>query len=337
MKKVNKVLGVLILLFILVTTVSNVFAVNVKGDFQEYATINLPTDPTKHEEYKNDLTAPGIKTKANSVMGTFVFLVQIACVATVVVMGLRYMLTSAEGKANVKKDLVVWCIGAVFVFGATTLIGLVLNVVVGDKQYVDITTSQGGENVQTSTEKHWAYDEWESSKKLGLVPESIKDKFAKDENISRGEFIESIYSLAGKYTNGLEEDQTIEKITGVHDIESDTLESMVMELYQAGIVTGTSGRNSQGMIQFDPNSDIKREDVAVVIYRLLKKIGKDDKSISLDSDDEIYNNVSGYAKEAMVYMKETGIIKGDDKGNLNPKGNTTCEEAIAIIYRIYKK
>ena len=42
-----------------------------------------------------------------------------------------------------------------------------------------------------------------------------------------------------------------------------------------------------------------------------------------------------YIKE-IKYLKEKGIIKGDDKGYFNPKENITREEAAIIVYRIIK-
>ena len=42
-----------------------------------------------------------------------------------------------------------------------------------------------------------------------------------------------------------------------------------------------------------------------------------------------------YIKE-IKYLKEKGIIKGDDKGYFNPKENITREEVALIVYRIMK-
>ena len=120
-------------------------------------------------------------------------------------------------------------------------------------------------------------------------------------------------------------------------MSSDDISEQIQALHNAGIIEGVSG-NEAGDIKFDPNSNITRQDVATIMYRLLVKAGKDDRSISLtetqaDINKGTYNNVSDYAKEAMIYMNKVGIIIGDEKGNINPKDNTTCEQAIAIIYR----
>jgi len=42
-----------------------------------------------------------------------------------------------------------------------------------------------------------------------------------------------------------------------------------------------------------------------------------------------------YIKE-IKYLKEKGIIKGDDKGYFNPKENITREEVAIVVYRVMK-
>ena len=295
--------------------------------------VNLPTNPGYNE---NNLTSSEIKTKADSIMNTIVYLVQITCVITVIAMGLRYMLTSAEGKANIKKELVVWCVGAVIVFSATTLIGLILEFVTGNDEITITPPTSSNPNTNTNSDKEvsdWANEDWQGADKSNLIPGSVKDSKPKDK-ISRVEFAESIYLLAGKAGIDLVVPVNYKEVS---DVSSDDVSEQIQALHNVGIIEGVSG-NEAGDIKFDPNSNITRQDVATIMYRLLVKAGKDDRSISLtetqaDINKGTYNNVSDYAKEAMIYMNKVGIIIGDEKGNINPKDNTTCEQAIAIIYR----
>lgn len=294
--------------------------------------VNMPTNPGYDA---SNLTNDAVKTKVNTVMGTFVFVVQVACVATMIIMGLRYMLSSADGKADIKKGLVVWCVGAVLVFGATTLIGLVLEVVT-NKEFVSVTPNEKSEEqIQKENEKEvsdWAAGYWEKAKEAGLIPSSINNK--PKAKISRIEFTESIYILAEKYGmsltmpgNGL----------GISDDGlSSSEKNKILKLYNAGIVSGT-GKDTNGNIVFNADADITRQDVATIIYRLLSKSGKlkNTTVTEADKNNVVYSEVSSYAKEAMVYMHKNEIIVGDEKGNLNPMGNTTCEQAVTILYRIF--
>jgi len=331
-KKINRILGAALILLVFVASVSNIFA-----EVKVESVIKLPSQGTNIDYSDSNITSSEIKTKADKVMGTFVFLVQIACVATVIIMGLRYILTSAEGKANVKKDLVVWCVGAFIVFGATTLIGLVLNVVTG-KQYVTITPNEKSEEqIQKENEKEvsvWATEDWDNAKKAGLIPASIKN--TPKAKISRGEFVEAAYSLVDNLADKYEINLTEPEDKDIADVTSSSLKRKILKLYNLGIITGT-GVDFEGNITFEPDSDITRQDVAAILYRFLQKTNETGgfSMSEADKTNALYAEIPEYAKEAMIYMNKNEIIKGDGN-SLNPKGNTTCEEAITIIYRIYE-
>lgn len=68
-----------------------------------------------------------VKNKVDNIWATIAFVVQVASVGCVVFAGIRYMYTSADQKADIKQGLVALTIGAVLVFGATTIIRLIAN------------------------------------------------------------------------------------------------------------------------------------------------------------------------------------------------------------------
>lgn len=65
---------------------------------------------------------------ANSIWNTVALILQIAAIAAIVIAGVRYMFASADTKADIKKQMVVLVIGAVLVFGATTVIQFITTV-----------------------------------------------------------------------------------------------------------------------------------------------------------------------------------------------------------------
>lgn len=318
MKSMVSKLIIFVFIIMLIGGVANVFAVK------------LPSDPGYNQ---NDLTSPDIATKANNVMNVFVYIVNVLAIATMIFMGLRYMFASSEVKADIKKNTVTWVIGAIIVFAATTLVGLVLNVVVGDKEYVTVDPVEevDEEDVENERVSEWANEYWQKAKSAGFLPDSIKNK--PTDKISRIEFSEAIFLLAKKMglTMNLPDD-TVE----VSDISVPHLEDIVLKLYYVDIITG-KGKDNNGNITFDPFSNITREDVAVIIYRLLQKTQRTNNIAITDVDrqNELYSDVSNYAKDAMIYMNKDGKIIGDETGDLNPKGYTTCEQAITILYRVY--
>ncbi len=50
-----------------------------------------------------------------------------------------------------------------------------------------------------------------------------------------------------------------------------------------------------------------------------------------------YDNISDWAKEAVLNVYEKGIMLGDDQGNFNPKAPITRQEVAVIVDRLLKK
>ena len=62
---------------------------------------------------------------AGNIWQTIVTIVQILAIAAVVFAGIRYMFASADQKADIKKSMGILVVGAVLVFGASTLLKFV--------------------------------------------------------------------------------------------------------------------------------------------------------------------------------------------------------------------
>ena len=109
-KKIVKLLPVLML--VMVIMFSNTYANNY---------INVPTTgPGGNASYDVSLAA-------GKVWATAINIVQILAVASVVFAGVRYMLASADQKADIKRSLGTLAIGAILVFCASTVIKFVVN------------------------------------------------------------------------------------------------------------------------------------------------------------------------------------------------------------------
>ena len=109
-KKIVKLLPVLML--VLVVVFSNAYANNY---------INVPTTgPAGNASYE-------FKLAAGKTWATVIVIVQILSVAAVVFAGVRYMVASADQKADIKRSLGTLAIGAILVFCASTVIKFVVN------------------------------------------------------------------------------------------------------------------------------------------------------------------------------------------------------------------
>ena len=107
-KKMIKVLGILLIVMTLITVTTSVFAADAADEFT----------PEKVKE-KIDTSETGkVQDVGGQVVGIISVVGMIASVAILMVLGIKYMMGSAEEKAEYKKTLLPYVIGAVLLFAA---------------------------------------------------------------------------------------------------------------------------------------------------------------------------------------------------------------------------
>lgn len=94
-----------------------------------------------------------------------------------------------------------------------------------------------------------------------------------------------------------------------------------------GIVKGTE----DGC--FAPEEDVTREQFATFLYRYAQFLGIDTSGRASLASFADSQEVSGFAKEAMRWAVDAGLVKGGDGGRLDPQGKTTRAQASAIFQR----
>ena len=95
------------------------------------------------------------------------------------------------------------------------------------------------------------------------------------------------------------------------------------------IVKGSDGK-------FMPRNNITRQDVMVILSRVLEKAGKlqkGDSSVLNGFGDS--SNISNYAKNSVADLVSMGIVKGDNNNMINPKGYINRAEMAVLIDRVY--
>jgi len=98
-----------------------------------------------------------------------------------------------------------------------------------------------------------------------------------------------------------------------------------------GIVKGNKGA-------FNPDSLITREEMAVMIIRILNSSNELDKIVDEYSGEQSLNfkdagEISQWALGAMILANQKGIIRGDANNSVKPKASATRAEAAAVILR----
>ncbi len=81
---------------------------------------------------------------------------------------------------------------------------------------------------------------------------------------------------------------------------------------------------------FYPYGFVSREEMATILYRYENKPDCGDDISESFADKE---SVSPYAKKAVCWAIENGLLKGDNRGYLNPQGTITRAELAAVIAR----
>ena len=113
MNKIMKIVTVLAIIAMIATMMSAVFAEGAKD------TLNL---------IKPDISATSSIT---GIIGKIIGIVQVICYAAAIIMliilGVQFITASPEGKATIKKSAIQYVIGAIIVFAAGTLLGIIAN------------------------------------------------------------------------------------------------------------------------------------------------------------------------------------------------------------------
>ncbi len=162
----------------------------------------------------------------------------------------------------------------------------------------------------------WAEEAVSALAEKGIVAGYTDGSFRPGNNVTRAEFVKMAVE-----TFGLTEKEFDTKFSDVP--ENAWYAKYVYIAASNGIVKGYDGR-------FNPDANITREDMAVIIYNIIAN-GQGGEGISFADSDEI----SGYARSAVAYLSGKGIINGSG-GRFYPKNNATRAEACQILYNCTK-
>ena len=168
-------------------------------------------------------------------------------------------------------------------------------------------------------EGHWAYKSIQTVVSKGLFLGVENNKFEPSSTMTRG----MIATVLCRYAKGQAQGEA-----DFSDVSSTAwYADGVAWAYENGIVVGVS-KNS-----FAPNSNITREQLAVMLYRYSGSPKVSTSGISKYADG---NSVSSWAKDALAWANTNGLMIGSTENKINPKGNATRAEAATIFSRYMK-
>ena len=154
--------------------------------------------------------------------------------------------------------------------------------------------------------------------------------FKPSENITRAQIVTTLYRLAGSPT--VTDKSALDEFSDVS--EGKYYADAVCWAYTEGVTTGTDGK-------FNPTGNLTRQQMATFFFRYAEVFGMETETRGDVSTMKNADQVSSYAKDAVLWAVGTGLISGsevtDASGNLvkdlNPKGNTTRAQVATILMR----
>jgi len=105
---------------------------------------------------------------------------------------------------------------------------------------------------------------------------------------------------------------------------------------EIGIAKALGITNGRDGIYFDPEGKVTREEMATLVYRVLKKEGfiTDNENMSLTAKFTDGNEVSEYAETAVKAIVSTGLLSGYETGELRPQGFVTRAETAVFLNKV---
>lgn len=145
------------------------------------------------------------------------------------------------------------------------------------------------------------------------------NKFSPSSNMTRGMIVTVLYRMSESSYNG--------KSTFVDVKESEYYSAAVAWAAENGIVNGI-GNN-----KFEPNAEITREQLIVILYRYAKamkidvSVGESTNILSYDD----FNEIAEYSIPAFQWGSGKGIISGRTSTTLSPKGTASRAEVATML------
>ena len=174
-------------------------------------------------------------------------------------------------------------------------------------------------------EANWYYDAVSFIAAREITKGQLGDQFCPESALTRGQFITMLMKA---YSKDPDENPTV----NFADAGDKYYTNYLAAAKRLGIINGMGGD------KFAPDSEITRQDMFTMLYRMLDELNALPESVSdnTPSDFSDFEDVSDYAADAVSTLIARGIITGND-GNLNPEDQCTRAEMAQILYNLLQK
>ncbi|MBF8982541.1 S-layer homology domain-containing protein [Lutibacter sp. B2] len=170
----------------------------------------------------------------------------------------------------------------------------------------------------------WAKEAIETMASNGMINGREKGLFDPSASITRAEFATLVTTI-------LDYSDVEKEIPFTDAKKDDWYYNVVVKAYENGLINGRSNTI------FDPQGKITREEMAVIIGKVLEKKGyknAQDSELNLFTDEE---DISDWAKKSVSLTVQSKIMSGMGDGIFAPKENANRAQATVMLYNLYKK
>jgi len=168
-------------------------------------------------------------------------------------------------------------------------------------------------------ESHWAYENVAKLKEMGIVNGDDAGNFNPSANVTREQFLKMLVEATDIKVDA--------NTTSFEDVDGNAWYApYVAAGVDAGLVNGITADT------FGIGSQIKRQDMAVMIVRILEA-----KNIVVTQTSEVFDDdfaITDYAKNAVYKVRDAGIINGYADNTFAPNASLTRAEAATVIIKL---
>lgn len=201
------------------------------------------------------------------------------------------------------------------------------NAGITDKKEENNSTAEVNGNITSTPElimfddvskEHWAYKAIYRMKELEIVSGRTEKTFAPDEKVTREEFLKML-TVAFKLKNENDKNNSF----------SDVLPGAWYEEY-INIAISNNIANGISADRFGTGLNITRQDLCTMAVRAGNISIDDDARLAFEDADE----VADYAKGAVSYLVNAGVVNGFEDNTFKPNAECTRAQAAKIIYEL---
>ena len=170
----------------------------------------------------------------------------------------------------------------------------------------------------------WYYDEVDRAVTLGIFNGTDLYRFEPDACLTRAMFVTTLYRT-----------MKLKDVRADMDNPQNFFDVPPGEWY----TDAAAWASANGIVigyedgTFRPDCYISREEMCVILDRLMKLLGENTDGTAIRFDDE--DSISDWAMESVLRMSACGLIEGQGNQLFAPQATTTRAEAAAVLLRLY--